>query len=106
MVRYTVSKNTVRCIITTQVPSYWTPVTETFIGVAKCSPRDTFDEAMGKDIAHKRALLKLKKYLLADAKDKMATHESSYNEYCKQLGIKLHVERQIDMLTEELNGIH
>lgn len=34
-------------------------IEDTFIGKAKCSPEDTFDENIGKQIAHKRAVAKM-----------------------------------------------
>lgn len=54
-------KKTVVCIITVQ--DDFLGNVHRFEGKAKCSPEDTFDENIGREIAQNRAFIKMKAYL-------------------------------------------
>lgn len=106
MEKYTVNDNIVRCIIVTKVPTWWRLETRTFIGIAKCSPEDKFDIEKGKEIAHKRALLKLKKCVLEHSVDEMKHVEKEHLHYIKHCDVKIRTELQIARLKEELHELY
>lgn len=68
-------KKTVVCIITVQ-DEYFREI-HRFEGKAKCSPEDTFNEEIGKEIARNRAFIKMKAYLRdykKEVRKAIATH--------------------------------
>ena len=64
MVNYVVDekKRICKCAIVVKKKSNGKVYTYAFRGKAKCSPQDTFDAALGSNIAHIRAMIKLKKW--------------------------------------------
>lgn len=73
-----------RVICVISIPNTdWRSLHGTFKGVAKCSPSDTFDENVGKELAYTRALLKLKKAEVEFHKREMNYYESEYRKYVK-----------------------
>ena len=58
MVKYNVRDNKVTCVFSINFAS----CKKTFVGTARCNPTDSFNTEFGKELAYKRAILKLKKY--------------------------------------------
>ena len=94
MVKYTVDNTTVRCIISTE--------NKTFIGIAKLNPIDTFNLEIGKQIAYKRALLKVKKHDIAKCNETIDTIQDLYNLYNKACITRYRLTSQMCSINEEL----
>ncbi len=97
MVKYTVNDTTVRCIISTNH--------KTFIGIAKLNPVDTFDLETGKQIAYKRALLKIKKQDLAEYKTRMESTKYFYDLHLKDRKTQFRIKSQICSIITELDNL-
>lgn len=102
MVKYTVNGTTVRCIITTR-ETFNQP--KSYIGIAKLNPEDKFDLETGKQIAYKRALLKVKKSDLAFANFNLEMTQRAFDLHVKNRWNSIKIKNQIKSITRELNAL-
>ena len=76
-----------------------------YVGRAKCNPTDSFDEEFGKNLAYKRALLKLKKAEVAEHSKNAKKIEPTLRRYNRHMnGIKYGSE-SIKRIKQEIANI-
>lgn len=77
-----------------------------YVGRAKCSPNDDFNEEFGKDLAYKRALLKLKKAETAEhnkgIKSMRYWIEPQIRRYQHHLNAYKHNAKRVSELKQEI----
>lgn len=73
-----------------------------FEGKATCNANDTFNEEFGKDLAHKRAMFKVKEYDLFMASQKLESLQRDYNRLKKSVAKN---EVQYAAIKKELKAV-
>lgn len=76
---------------------------QTFEGIAKCCPEDTFNEIYGKRLARAKALLKFKKAELQSHKNDKEIFAYAYREYIRHQQRILRIHKTIYELESEIS---
>lgn len=73
-----------------------------FMGIAKCNPKDEFDENKGILIAKKRAMIALKMYDIKNLRTYRSYHEGQVNHY---VACEKRANRKIRELYDEIREV-
>jgi DNA topoisomerase VI subunit B len=98
MVDYKINGNKVSCVIFVNKKSGKVG----YVGRAKCNPGDTFDVEFGKELAYKRALLKLKKAETRSHRAYINEREPLIHAYKHHQKAYEHNHKRVDELKQEI----
>jgi hypothetical protein len=102
MTKFYADKDAKKCICVITLKRRAKGFPKAFKGMAKCSPNDTYDEALGCNIAYTRALVKLKKAEVKYNQRMLAQAEELYNK-CKTASE--YNQRRLEEVTKELEEL-